>query len=108
MHSWELYDKDDAKNKTTLITSFKTITLGLGLYYRYMPFKNSDSKLLQGITTTANIRWWQNFGTTLRDDKFSYTSKKTGNLETLKAPNIGIANTPIIVNLSVGYTFGGK
>jgi hypothetical protein len=108
LHAWEIYDKDDAQNKTTLISSFKTITLGLGLYYRYMPFKNSESKILQGITTTVNIRWWQNVSTTLSGDKFSYTNKKSGIVETLKAPNIGIANTPIVFNLGIGYTFGGK
>ena len=108
LHSWKIYDKDDVQNNTTLITSFRTITLGLGLYYRYMPFKNSESKLLQGITTTANIRWWQNVGTTLSGDKFTYTNKKTGNEETLKAPNVGIANTPIVFNLGIGYTFGDR
>jgi hypothetical protein len=108
LHSWEIYHKDDEQNKTTLITSFKTITFGLGLYYRYMPFKNSESTFLQGITTNANIRWWQNFGTTLRNDEFSFANKTTGNIETLKAPNIGIANTPIVINIGIGYTFGGK
>lgn len=108
LHDWRIYDKDDEQNKTNLIASFKTITLGLGLYYRYMPFKNSESKILQGITTTANIRWWQNVNTTLSGNEFTYTNKRTGNVETLKAPNVGIANTPIVFNLGVGYTFGGK
>jgi hypothetical protein len=108
LHAWEIYDKDDTQNKENLISSFKTITLGLGLYYRYMPFKNSESKFLQGITTTANIRWWQNIGSTLSGDNLIYTNKRTGNVENVMAPNVGIANTPIVFNLGIGYTFGGK
>jgi hypothetical protein len=108
LHSWEIYDKSDIENKSNMITSFKTITLGLGLYYRYMPFKNNDSKFLQGITTNINVRWWQNIGSTLKENKFSYVNKTSNKIETLKTPNIGIANTPLIFNLGVGYTFGGK
>ena len=33
---------------------------------------------------------------------------KTKKTETLKAPNIGLANTPLIINIGVGYTFGGN
>jgi hypothetical protein len=108
LHSWEIYHNGDTQNKSSLITSFKTVTLGLGLYYRYMPFRNSESKFLQGITTTVNVRWWQNVSSTLTNNKFSYANKITGNSETLKTPNIGIANTPLIVNMGIGYTFGGK
>ena len=32
-------------------------------------------------------------------------NKETGKMETHKASNIGIANTPFILNMSVGYTF---
>ena len=108
LHSWEVYHKDDVQNVTTKITAFKTFSLGLGAYYRYFPFKNSENKFLQGITTSSSIRWWQNVGTTLRNDEFSYDNKISKKTETLKAPNIGLANTPLIINIAVGYTFGGK
>jgi hypothetical protein len=108
LHSWEVYNEGETQNETTKIKDFKTFTLGIGAYYRYMPFKNSESKLLQGITTSTSIRYWKNVGTTLRNDEFSYVNKNTNKAETLKAPNIGIANSPIIFNIAIGYTFGGK
>jgi hypothetical protein len=108
LHSWEMYYKDEVQNDVTKIKDFKTFTLGIGAYYRYMPFKNSSNKTLQGITTSTSVRYWQNVGTTLRDDEFSYFNKTSNKTETLKAPNIGIANSPIIFNIAIGYTFGGK
>jgi hypothetical protein len=108
LHSWEVYNKGESQTGGNKIAHFKSFTLGLGLYYRYFPFRNSESKLLQGITTSTSIRWWQNVGTTLRKDEFTYLSKVTGKDETVKAPNIGISNSPIVFNIAVGYTFGGK
>jgi hypothetical protein len=108
LHSWEVYYKDETQNNANKIKDFKTFTLGIGAYYRYMPFKNKNNKFLQGITTSTSLRYWQNVGTTLREDKFSYFNKTTNRNETLKAPNIGLANSPIIFNIGIGYTFGGK
>jgi hypothetical protein len=108
LHSWEVYNEGEPQSKNTLIKDFKTFTLGIGAYYRYMPFRNSNDKFLQGITTSASIRYWQNVGTTLGNDEFSYLNKISNKVETLKAPNIGIANSPFIFNVAIGYTFGGK
>lgn len=108
LHSFELYYKGDEKTEANKIEEYKTFTLGLGLYYRYFPFRNCSSKLLQGITTSASIRWWQNVGSTLSNDEFSYDNKLTGKKETLKAANIGFGNTPLVMNIGIGYTFGGK
>lgn len=108
LHSWEVYQKDAEQTVVNKIKDFKTITLGFGLYYRYFPFKNNASKFLQGITTSSSIRYWHTVGTTLRNDEFTYLNKTSKKNETLKAPNIGLANTPLIINIGVGYTFGGK
>lgn len=108
LHSWEVYNDGETQNSSTKIKDFKTFTLGIGAYYRYMPFKKSENKFLQGITTSTSIRYWQNVGTTLRNDEFSYLNKSTNKIETLKAPNIGIGNSPIVFNIGVGYTFGGR
>jgi hypothetical protein len=108
LHSWEVYNKGEVQREANKIKDFKTITLGIGVYYRYFPFKNSENTFLQGITTSTSLRYWQNVGTTLSNDEFTYNNKLTGKKETLKAPNIGIANTPIIFNIAIGYTFGGK
>ncbi len=108
LHSFEIYQKGAEQNVSNKIKDFKTMTLGLGAYYRYFPFKNSDNKFIQGITTSTSLRYWQNVGSTLSNDELSYTNKTSGKKELLKAPNIGIANSPIIFNIAVGYTFGGK
>jgi hypothetical protein len=108
LHSFEIYKEGDVQNAATKLKEFKTFTLGLGAYYRYMPFKNSENKTLQGITTSTSLRYWQNVGTTLRNDEFSYLEKATGKNQNIKAPNIGIANSPIVFNIAIGYTFGGK
>jgi hypothetical protein len=108
LHSWEIYKKDVEQKDANKLADFKTITLGFGLYYRYFPFKNRNNKFLQGITTSSSIRYWQNVGTTLSEDEFTYLDKATNKTQTLKAPNIGLANTPLIINIGVGYTFGGK
>ena len=108
LHSWEVYYKGEQQTDNNKITEFKTFTLGVGLYYRYFPFKNSNSKILQGITSSTSIRWWPNVGSTLDDDKYEFLNKTSGRMETLKAPNIGIANTPLVVNIAIGYTFRGK
>jgi hypothetical protein len=108
LHSWEVYREGEPQNATNRISEFKTFTLGIGVYYRYMPFRKSQSKLLHGITTSTSIRYWQNVGTTLSNDEFSYFNIATNKIEILKAPNIGMANTPIIFNIAVGYTLGGK
>jgi hypothetical protein len=108
LHSFEVYHKGDEKTETNKIKDYKTFTLGAGMYYRYFPFRNSNSKVLQGITTTASVRWWQNVGSTLSNDEFSYNNKLTGKKETQKAANIGFGNTPLVINMGIGYTFGGK
>lgn len=107
MHSWEVYYDGETQNKVNLIKSYKTYSLGLGAYYRYMPFRKKDG-WLQGITTSTSLRWWPNIITSLKDDKFTYHNKITNNDETLKASNIGIAGSQFLFNISIGYTFGGK
>jgi hypothetical protein len=108
LHSWEVYYKGEAQTPGNRIQDYKTFTLGIGVYYRLFPFKNSKITALQGITAATSLRFWPNIGTTLRDNKFTYANKLTGNTETQKASNIGMGNTPLILNISVGYTFGGK
>ncbi len=108
LHSWEVYNKADSQTAQNKIKDYKTFTLGAGIYYRYFPFRNSGNKVLQGITTSTSLRWWQNVGSTLKNDAFSYDNKTTGKRETLKAANIGFGNTPLLFNIAVGYTFGGK
>lgn len=108
LHRWEVYAEGRDQVGGNRLAAFNTYTLGIGAYYRYMPFKNSDSKLLQGLTTSSSVRYWRNVGSTQSGDEFSFANGKTGKAEQLKVPNIGFANTPLILNVAVGYTFGGR
>ena len=106
-HKWEVYYDGESQNENTMIKSYSTYTLGLGAYYRYMPFSKKDN-WLQGITTSTSVRWWPNIGSSLENNEFTYHNKFTNQDETLKASNIGIAGTQFLFNISLGYTFGGK
>jgi hypothetical protein len=108
LHSFELYQTGVEQTTANLIKAFRTTTLGFGAYYRFFPFRNSENTFLQGITTSTSVRWWQNTSSTLTNNEVTYANTSTKKTETLKTPNIGIANTPFIFNISVGYTFGGK
>lgn len=108
LHSWEVYYAGESQISNNRIQRYKTFTLGAGVYYRYFPFQNSNSKFLQGITTSSSLRYWPNAGSTLSKDEFTYTNKITGKTETLEASGIGMGYTPFIVNCAVGYTFGGR
>ncbi len=107
LHSWEVYYDGEEQNKANLIKSYKTWSVGLGAYYRYMPFMQKDN-WLQGITTSTSLRWWPNVDSSLPGDKFTYHNKFTNKDETLKASNIGIAGSQFLFNVSIGYTFGEK
>jgi hypothetical protein len=107
LHSWEVYYDGEEQNKANLIKSYKTWSVGLGAYYRYMPFMQKDN-WLQGITTSTSLRWWPNVDSSLPSDKFTYHNKFTNKDETLKASSIGIAGSQFLFNVSVGYTFGKK
>jgi len=107
VHSWEVYYEGETQNKTNLIRAYKTYSVGLGGYYRYMPFKKQVN-WLQGITTSTSLRWWPNVSSSLAEDQFTYRNKFTHKDETLKAANIGIAGTQFLINVSIGYTLGGK
>ncbi len=104
MHVYETYYDGQPQTKRNSIANFTTYTLGFGAYYKWQPFVEKQNAL-RGISIVPSVRYWYQVGSTLKDDKLTYANTATGRSETLKAPNIGIANTPLLVNVSVGYTF---
>jgi hypothetical protein len=104
LHLFRVYYKGEAQNASNQIEKYSTVTLGAGAYYRWMPFEKKDN-FLKGITIAPSLRFWPNVSSSLKSDQFQYSNKITGQTETHKAVNIGAANTPWIVNVSVGYTF---
>ena len=104
LHIWEMYYRDKFKSEEGKITSYKTYTLGLGAYYRWLPFAKSES-FIRGITISPSVRWWPNIATSLENNKLNYFNQRTGRNEVHKANNIGVSNSPFFANVSIGYTF---
>jgi hypothetical protein len=97
------YDSADG-NQRTRVADYRTYTLGAGAYWTFLPFRERTDAL-RGINLSTSVRYWPNVVTSLRDDALVYTNATTNRDETHHAANIGIANTPLIVNVSLGYIF---
>lgn len=104
LHIYETYYEGQNQSTAKSLVNFNTYTIGLGAYYRWLPFEKKEG-FAKGITVVPSIRYWYKVGSSLSGDQFSYFNTATNQNEVLKAPNIGAANTPWVVNISVGYTF---
>lgn len=83
---------------------YDTFTLGAGAYAHWRPWR-SRTDWLRGWNLSASLRWWPKVATSLEDDRRAYESLATGQQETHHALDIGIRNTPLIANISLGYAF---
>ncbi len=106
-HRFEFYYDDETQNSSNQITSYNTMSLGIGVYGHYQPFKNKTS-FLKGIVIAPSIRYWPTISSTLKDDKFIYQNKNTGKNEEIKTLDPGLGFSPIVFNVSIGYSFGLK
>ncbi len=102
-HRFELYYEGDPQSNQNRIGAYTTFTLGLGAYVTWMPFKHNDNAL-KGIMIAPSVRYWPKLSSTLDGDSFDYANKITGQTETHDAMEIGLGNTPLIINVSVGYS----
>lgn len=95
----------DQKRFSAPIFSYTTWTLGAGVYARWQPFASSIG-WHRGIITSTSLRYWPNVASSLGGPSASrrYANTRTGKSEIHEVANIGIANTPFIFNISVGYT----
>lgn len=107
IHLWEVFYDNQSYDAKNTLKKYSTFTLGLGTFYRWLPFKNTDG-FAKGISVIPSFRWWPNIYTTLKDDKFEYFNQITQKNEIHEANNIGVSNTPFFGNISVGYSFGVK
>lgn len=103
-HKFEYYYAGDAQNDATQITKNTTFSLGLGLYGFFQPFKKKDN-FLKGIIVAPSIRFWPTVSSSFAQDKFTYENTTTEETETIKTLDPGIGFTPLVINISVGYTF---
>lgn len=107
IHLWEVFYDNQSYDAKNILKKYSTFTLGLGTYYRWLPFKNNEG-FAKGISVIPSFRWWPNIHTSLKDDKFEYFNQITQKNEIHEANNIGVSNTPFFGNISVGYSFGVK
>lgn len=97
------YESEDGR-QLTRIADYRTYTLGAGAYWTFVPFRDRNDAL-HGIDFSFSVRYWPKIASSLSDDAIVYMNRTTDQEETHHAANIGIANTPLVVNLSVGYVF---
>lgn len=102
-HKFELYGQDDEQIAENFIGDYTTFTLGLGLYANWLPFKKKDN-FLKGIMIVPHFKWWPRISSNLENDELTYFSSFTAQQETHEARQIGINNTPMIYNVSIGYS----
>ena len=106
-HRFEFYYDDEPQTNENEIISYNTFSLGLGLYGNFQPFKNKTS-FLKGIMVAPSIRFWPTVSSTLDGDSFTYNNKNTQTDGTIKVLDPGIGFTPLIFNISIGYSFDLK
>lgn len=102
LHRFEIYYDGDAQTAGNRITAYNTFSLGLGLYFKWQPFEKQDG-LLRGLIVAPSVRYWPNVATGLTNDRVEYQNRNTDRMETHQAMQPGLANTPVVVNVSVGY-----
>jgi hypothetical protein len=103
-HRFEFYYDGDSQDNSNIITSYNTMSLGIGVYGHYQPFKNQKS-FLHGIMLAPSVRFWPTISSTLEGDRFTYSNKVTGTNEEIKTLDSGVSFTPFIINISIGYSF---
>ncbi len=106
-HQFELYYEGESQTKSNLIARYNTFSLGLGAYYNWLPFKNVKNAL-RGLMITPSVRYWPTLTSTLANDTYTYNNKMTGKQEVHERMEIGIANTPLVVNIGIGYSFASR
>lgn len=106
-HRFEFYYDDEKQNSSNLITAYNTMSIGIGVYGHYQPFKNKTS-FLKGIMISPSIRFWPTISSTLGSDGFTYLNKNTVKNEVIKTLDVGPGFKPFIYNISIGYSFGLK
>jgi hypothetical protein len=103
-HRFEFNYENGQQLKSNEITSYNTVTLGLGLYGFYLPFKKKTNAL-KGIMISPSLRYWPTVNSTLPGNSYSYYNQTTHSIQEIKTYGPGIRLSPWIVNVSIGYSF---
>ena len=101
---WHRFEFDYENGPLNQIHSYNTFTLGAGVYGSYRPFKKKTN-FLKGIMVAPSIRYWPTVHSSSKENNFSYYNQNTGTNQVIKTYGPGIGLTPLIINVSFGYTF---
>ena len=103
-HRFEFYYQGDEQIASNQIAvDSRNFSLGLGIYGFFQPFRNQQNAL-KGISVAPSIRFWPTVASSFENNEFRYQNRNTGNTETLETLASGIGFSPLIINLSIGYT----
>jgi hypothetical protein len=105
-HRFECSYDDDITQAAGRITAFNTFSLGIGVYGHFRPFKRNHT-FLNGILIAPSIRFWPTVSSTLKGT-YTYYNQHTQTNEVIKTLHPGIGFSPIVFNVSIGYSFNLK
>lgn len=108
LHYWDVTYDGKPETAANTITSYKTVTLGVGAYYRYYPFRRQENALA-GLLIMPSLRYWPNVWSSLDNNKLTYANRVTNRTETYQAASQGFPGTGgLLANVTLGYTFGWR
>ncbi|MFC4871680.1 hypothetical protein [Negadavirga shengliensis] len=107
-HRFEFYYEGDVQTIENRIgVDANNYSVGPGLYGFFQPFKKKENAL-KGITVAPSVRFWPTVASSFDNNAYRYENTRTGQTEELKSLASGIGFSPLIVNVSIGYTFDLK
>ena len=108
LHYWETYYDGLPKTAANRVTSYRTVTVGMGAYYKYYPFRKKENGFA-GILIMPSLRYWPNVWSSLKNNELTYRNQVTERTETYKTATQGFPGTNgLLANVTVGYTFGSN
>jgi hypothetical protein len=107
-HRFEFYYEGEEQTQANRIAvDANNYSVGLGLYGFFQPFKKKGN-FLNGITISPSVRYWPTIASSFENNTFRYENTRTGSTEELKTPASGVGFSPLIINVSIGYSFNLK
>lgn len=103
-HRFELYEEGMAQTAANEVAAYNTMSLGIGVYGHFQPFKTQTS-FLRGIMIAPSIRFWPTIASTLPNNSYDYFNTSTLQSEEITVLEPGMGFKPIIFNVSIGYSF---
>ncbi|HAA10893.1 MAG TPA: hypothetical protein DCE41_04015 [Cytophagales bacterium] len=102
-HRFELFPMGTEQTTANSLGGYTTFSMGAGLYANLRPFKRQEN-FLKGFTVAPSIRYWPRVGSSLDNHAFTFEQPGNGGMIEHEAMQVGVNNTPWVLNVSVGYS----